>query len=80
MSDALTCASDKLRSNASFSRGVQVCCSANHSIALVKSLAPGESGLWSWGSGDGGRLGHGDVLDRCVVLLLLLRPHQLQHH
>jgi alpha-tubulin suppressor-like RCC1 family protein len=27
-------------------------------------LLAGESGLWSWGNGSGGKLGHGDIKDR----------------
>jgi alpha-tubulin suppressor-like RCC1 family protein len=36
----------------------QISCGADHTLAL------GESGCWSWGSGAGGRLGHGDNNDR----------------
>ena len=41
-----------------------ISCSPNHS-AIVS-----DSGLFTWGSGDGGRLGHGDTKDRlqpCIV-------------
>jgi len=44
-----------------------IACSANHSAAIA------EEGLFTWGSGDGGRLGHGDNADRhepCLVKAL----------
>lgn len=37
----------------------QIASGANHVLALTPS-----HGVWSWGSGDGGRLGHGDITDR----------------
>ncbi|GBG27017.1 RCC1 and BTB domain-containing protein 2 [Hondaea fermentalgiana] len=37
---------------------LRVACSANHSAAIT------DHGLYTWGSGDGGRLGHGDHRDR----------------
>jgi alpha-tubulin suppressor-like RCC1 family protein len=40
----------------------QIACSANHTLALVRD----ENQVYSWGCGDGGRLGHGDADDRCV--------------
>ncbi len=39
---------------------LQVACSANHTLALVRD----ENQVYSWGCGDGGRLGHGDAEDR----------------
>lgn len=39
---------------------VQIACSANHCLALVRDL----NQVYSWGGGDGGRLGHGDSSDR----------------
>lgn len=39
---------------------LQVACSANHCLALVRD----ENQVYSWGGGDGGRLGHGDTVDR----------------
>lgn len=42
----------------------QVACGADHSLAI------GQSGVWSWGNGSGGRLGLGDNSDRfdpCLV-------------
>ena len=36
----------------------KVACASNHSIAMTSD------GIWTWGSGDGGRLGHGDLEDR----------------
>jgi len=37
----------------------QIASGANHVLALTHM-----HGVWSWGSGDGGRLGHGDLKDR----------------
>lgn len=37
---------------------LRIACSANHSAAVTNL------GLYTWGSGDGGRLGHGDHRDR----------------
>lgn len=39
---------------------LQVACSANHCLALVKDM----NQVYSWGGGDGGRLGHGDAADK----------------
>lgn len=39
---------------------LQIACSANHTLALVRD----ENQVYSWGCGDGGRLGHGDADDR----------------
>tara|TARA_B110000208_G_scaffold157442_1_gene191184 strand:+ start:211 stop:2007 length:1797 start_codon:yes stop_codon:yes gene_type:complete len=36
----------------------KVACSSNHALAMTSD------GVWTWGSGDGGRLGHGDLEDR----------------
>lgn len=37
---------------------------ASHNVALA------EDGVYTWGSGDGGRLGHGDTLDRHEPVLV----------
>jgi alpha-tubulin suppressor-like RCC1 family protein len=34
------------------------------SLPSLYVLLAGESGLWSWGNGSGGKLGHGDIKDR----------------
>lgn len=41
---------------------MQVACSANHCLALVRD----GNQVYSWGGGDGGRLGHGDTTDRII--------------
>jgi alpha-tubulin suppressor-like RCC1 family protein len=42
----------------------KIACSANHCAAVT------DDGLYTWGSGDGGRLGHGDHGDRTVPTLV----------
>lgn len=42
----------------------QVSCGSDYTMAL------GESGVWSWGNGSGGKLGHGDINDRSEPTLI----------
>ena len=42
----------------------QICCGSNFTLGLS------EDGVYSWGNGDGGRLGHGDDSDRIVPTLV----------
>lgn len=39
---------------------MQIACAAQHNIAIA------DDGVYTWGSGDGGRLGHGDKQDRII--------------
>lgn len=43
-------------------RVLQVACAANHTVALVRD----GNQVYTWGAGDGGRLGHGDRSDRLI--------------
>lgn len=52
----------------------QVSCGTAHSLALTT-----DGGVYSWGSGQSGRLGHGDVQDRDAPTLIQILVHAHEH-
>jgi alpha-tubulin suppressor-like RCC1 family protein len=42
----------------------QIACGVDYTMAI------GDSGVWSWGNGSGGKLGHGDIRDRYEPTLI----------